>query len=169
MIIHWWELLTIVLGSGIVASFLVFFLVSRYISARTKPIRDFINDYFIPPDNDNPSKFGLTIDAVGKSVAGNLLGSLKAAEMGAASGEAKREAALEQAMAQDQLGSMNPILGMVASSYPSVAKILGKNPAALRTLANMAQSGRLGNFGLKQRGGGNGQDDFNTNLARYNK
>jgi len=153
MIIHWWELLTIILGSGIVAAFLVFFLVSRYIEARTKPIRNFINDYFVAPDNDSPSKFGLTIDAVGKSIATNILGTMTAAKMGEASGEAKRERLVEQAIATDQLGETSPLLAMATQAMPSLKKLFAKNPAAILTAAKMFQGG---NLGLKQRGAGNG-------------
>jgi hypothetical protein len=153
MIMHWWELLAIILGSGIVSAFLVFFLISRFLTSGASAIHEYIKLYFNALDNDGISQFGHAVDAVGKSLASNILGTIKAAQMGEASGEAKREKLVERAIAEDQLTDMNPLLAMATQSIPSLKKLFNKNPLTLLTAANMFKGGGLG---LKAKGPSNG-------------
>lgn len=153
MIIHWWELLTIVLGSALVSSFLVFFLVSRYFTQRANSIFNAVKLYFEPSTDDGISEFGKFIDAVGKSISGNLIASFKGQAMGEASGEAKRERLVEQAMAKDQLDQLNPLLSLATDATPALKKLFNKNPMSLITAARMFKGS---NFGLQTKGTGNG-------------
>ncbi len=164
MIIHWWELATIVVGSGLVCTFLVFFLVSRYVKAREAILRDFVNDYFIPPDNDSPSKFGLTIDAVGQSVGAHLASNMKASIMGMASGEARQEKAAMREVAQTAISQANPALGAIVSSTP-IGKMLGKNPEVLGGIAQwlMTKQG-----GSNPRSNHSRKSDLAAKLSKYN-
>lgn len=130
-----------VFGSGILCTFGLSYLINRAVNAKIKRIYSQLQQYFEPYGEENISEFGRLVDAIGKSVATNILATIKAAGMGEASGEAKREKLVEEAIATDQLQATNPLLAMAAQSIPSLRKLFKKNPATLLTAANMFKGG----------------------------
>jgi hypothetical protein len=113
-------------------------------------IRGVFNEFrqFISaPDEKTPSPLAQLVSAMSDIAARSIVARIKATFMGKQSGAVRAEGAVDEAIAQDQVNGMNPLLGSVLDSFPTLKKSLLKNPA----LIDFALS-KFGNLG----GTGNG-------------
>jgi len=91
---------------------------------------------FIKPGKDNegkdtPSPLAMVVSTTADMIARSLVAQIKSTFMGKQSGEVRGEQAVVGDIAFDAIGQVNPVVGAVLNSFPSLKKTLKRNPALL--------------------------------------
>lgn len=87
---------------------------------------------FITPEADGkPSSLALTVQAGGEMIARSIVAQAKSTFMGKQSGDVRGEQAVLADIATDKINMVNPALGAILNSFPSLGKTLRRNPALI--------------------------------------
>ena len=108
-----------------ILSGIAFFLVYRRAKSRVIMLA---RSFFEAPDTKTPSDFGRLIDSTAILLAQRFSQSIKATFMGIQSVDSKNETRIEEAIVKDGLTQQMPLAGMVLDSFPSLSKMIRKNP-----------------------------------------
>jgi len=112
---------------GFILAALVF-LFNLWVKRQKNQLIQLLKAYFETEDPDEPSQFAGFVDIVSSQFASKLVSSIRA-QLNQASGVISRqENQVEGAMAQDMLSQI-PLAGAAMSAFPSLAKLIKKNPA----------------------------------------
>src|SRR5450759_1930470 len=149
----------VILGNIVLAVLAV-----RYIERQKAAAIDAFNAY-IAVNGDQPSQFGLVVDAMSTIAAQRIVNTAKASLMGMAGVDARNEKRLQGDMIHDLANNASPLLGIAMDMFPQVGKRLIKNPE----LIGVAQ-GMFGNiFGKKPGNNGHAPTDAPGGMVNYGK
>lgn len=143
----------------------LFFLVIVLLRKEKQAYINTLHAYFEAPDATTPSQFAQLVDRVSDTFGHKIMTHAKATFMGFQSVDAKAEARLEGDIMSDLLSQNNPILAIIADSFPAVAKRLRKNPGLLPVIQRL-----LPGLGKKPPAGDNHEElnrDFGAALSQY--
>ena len=121
------------------ALILVFILARRRLDAEKAALIEMLHAYFVPEKEGEQSAFGSFLDLATQNFASHICHTLRTQFMNINSIQSRQERAVAGAVVIDTLP---PVLQVLATQFPSLAKIIRKNP---ELVANVAQS--LAGFG----------------------
>lgn len=124
-------------------------------------VKQFLLD-FIAPKGENQSDLANTIGILSSAAGKQIAQEIASKFMGKESGQSRLENAVQGDMIQDAVASQNPMLGMILSAFPKVAKRAAKNPAALGIAMEALSKFKLGS--LSGPGSNGGTSPLQTRL-----
>jgi hypothetical protein len=142
------------LGLAVCSTVILCFAVSLWLTRRkllllehqvTSQIMAFVSS----PADGQPSALAQLVQIAGRTAGAEVAASLKGAFMGHSSALAKAETAMVEDVLVDSASAKSPVLGLLLSSFPRLAKRLAKSPAAAAAFNQIDLDRLLG-------GGGNG-------------
>lgn len=133
-----------------------------YLRSREKILRSEIKTIytgFLMGDGENPSPFHVWLENASEHMATAVLQKAKESLGGVEGAMAKQEKALAGDIAEQAMLEVNPLLGLLAQSVPSLRKRLRSNPAAIPAILGLLQ--RMGTGAQQIESGSNsGQQSF---------
>lgn len=111
-------------------------LALRYFERQKTAAIDAFNAY-IAVNGDQPSQFGLVVDAMSTIAAQRIVNTAKASLMGMAGVDARNEKRLQGDMIHDLANNASPLLGIAMDMFPQVGKRLIKNPELIGVAQSM--------------------------------
>jgi hypothetical protein len=154
--------MTNLLLTFIVLAVTVLTVVQLVFITKLNRIKADIIDFITPDEDGQPSKLGQMAAGLGDHIASKTVENAKTTLMGYKSGQARQEKAVEAAFAKDMIGMQSPLAGAALQAFPSLQKLIEKNPA----MADLVMS-KLGSQGSKTvstapSNGRNHRDPFNV-------
>jgi len=119
--------------------------------SKVRVMRDQLVAFVSPVSEGQASPLATSVDAAADMFARATMARAKMTFAGLSSGVTRQEAAVEGDIAEDS-ARMNPIIGGLMDSFPTLKKTLRKNPALL----DFAMSKLLERLGPSAGGGANG-------------
>lgn len=102
-------------------------------------------------DDKTPSPLATLVAAMSDIAARSIVARIKMTFMGKQSGDVRAQSSVDASIAEDQVNSINPLIGSLLDSFPTLKKSLLKNPAlidfALSKLSRFQGSNELGSNG----------------------
>ena len=139
---------------------IVFFMARVYQSQKAK-LLETLRAYFETPDGQTPSQFASLVECVADTFGHKIMTHAKATFMGTQSVDSKNIARLEGDVVQDMIAQKSPLLSVILSQFPSVARRVAKNPNLLPLIQSMLPG--LGTGAPKEDHG----SDFEQRLHSY--
>jgi hypothetical protein len=120
-------------------------LLSAVVCMKLRNIYTEFRLFITAPDDKTPSPLAELVNAMSDIAARAIVARIKGTFMGKQSGESRANSAVDGAIAEDQVNSVNPLIGSILNSFPTLKKSLLKNPAlvdfAMSKLANLGKAG----------------------------
>lgn len=95
-----------------------------------------LKSYFEAPDAETPSEFANLTELLSERFSQKLVNTAKGTFMGMQSVDAKNMNRVEGDVLTDMATQKNPLLGVIMTQYPTLARRLAKNPGLLPLVQN---------------------------------
>ena len=120
----------------IFGQFACLFIVFKVFTAQKAALMEVLRGYFETGDPGTPSEFASFVSILADTFSSKLCASLKSTFMAGESSSKRTEKSIETALALDMAGQASPLVGAVLASFPSLGKLINKNPALLPIAMN---------------------------------
>lgn len=134
-----------------------YWLLDRALQRQHEQVLEEMKGFFNSPGENQPSQFALLTQAIIEQLSSSVVLKIKTTLMGVESVATKKAQQVAEAVIMDT----NPMASALLGSFPSLAKVLRKNPGALSQLGALKLPGFGGN-------GGNGGSSASYNPNKFN-
>lgn len=123
------------------------YLVNKRVSQYKAQFTAYLQSFFNSPSENEPSEFAKLTTVLIDQLSQRVVMQFKTVLMGVESVQARKAQAVNAALIEDSITNQNPVIGGLLATFPSLAKVLGKNPQGLAAIMSLAGGMGKGNNG----------------------